>query len=113
DDVVFSPNLRSYLEESLWPAPRTGVVSVYCPSHHGRNGEPGFHVQRNGWDTWGALAYVFPNASLRAFLAHPAVVNHRQRGPAYGSRNIDSVVGQWCELSKLPYFVHVPSLAQH
>lgn len=113
DDVLFSGNLRDYLEQVLWPAPRVGVVSVYCPSHYGLDKPGGFHVEDHGWGTWGALAYVFPNPSARAILTDSLVVNHRHHGPAAGMRNIDSVVGGWCARSCLPYYVHVPSLAQH
>ncbi len=31
DDVLFASGLRSYLEQTLWPQPQTGLVSVYCP----------------------------------------------------------------------------------
>jgi hypothetical protein len=31
DDVVFSRNVRRYLEQVLWPADRLGVVSLYEP----------------------------------------------------------------------------------
>lgn len=66
-----------------------------------------------GWGAWGALAYLFSNPGIRAFLSDPEVVNHRHHGPGDGQRNIDSVVGAWCRRNSLPYFVHVPSLAQH
>ena len=112
DDVLLATGLRGYLEQTLWPAPRVGVVSVYCPSHYAARSQ-GYQEENRGWDSWGALAYVFPNPSVRAFLSDPRVLNHRHHGQAEGQRNIDSVVGQWCLHSGLPYFVHVPSLAQH
>ncbi len=113
DDVIFAASLRDYLERNLWPAPRVGVVSVYSPSHYAQGKPPGFHVEDRGWDSWGALAYIFPNPSARALLSDPMVIDHRHHGPADGLRNIDSVVGLWCRRSGLPYFVHAPSLAQH
>jgi len=113
DDVVFAAGLRDFLERNLWPSPRVGVVSVYAPSHYTEGKSPGFHVEDRGWDSWGALAYVFPNPSARALLGDPMVIDHRHHGPADGLRNIDSVVGLWCQRSGLPYFIHVPSLAQH
>ncbi len=112
DDVLFSRGLRQYLEDCLWPAPEVGVVSIYCPSHY-HSEKAGFHVINKGWDSWGALAYVFSNPSARAFLSHELALNHRHHGPAKGLRNIDSVVGSWCRDSGLPYFEHSPSLAQH
>lgn len=113
DDAVMAAGLRYYLERRLWPAPKVGVVSVYCPSHYARNQPSGFHIEDRGWDSWGALAYIFPNPSARSIVSDPLVIGHRHHGPAAGLRNIDSVVGRWCRQQKLPYYVHVPSLAQH
>lgn len=113
DDVLFSNGLRTYLEQTLWPARKVGVISVYCPSHYAREKPRGYHVENHGWDSWGALAYIFPNSSARKFLSDMLVLNHRGFGPAEGMRNIDSVVGLWCQRSNIDYFVHAPSLAQH
>lgn len=113
DDVLFSKDLRNYLEFNLWPAERVGVVSIYCPSHYRQELEPGFAREDRGWDSWGALAYIFPNPSARSLLSDSMVLNHRDFGPAEGLHHIDSVVGFWCERNQLPYYVHSPSLAQH
>ena len=45
------------------------------------------------------------NASARALQRSQRVVDHRSKGPAKGLKNVDSVVGQWCLESQLPYFV--------
>jgi hypothetical protein len=113
DDALFAEGSRHYLEEHLWPAADVGVVSVYTPTHWSRGQPRGFHVERHGWASWGALAYIFPNKSLRSLIVHPLLIEHRRLGPAAGMRNIDSVVGAWCQAADLPYFVHVPSLVQH
>ncbi|MBS0207956.1 MAG: hypothetical protein JSS27_03285 [Planctomycetes bacterium] len=113
DDVVFCRGVREYLEHSLWPAEKVGVISLFCPSHYARGKPAGFHVEDRGWDTWGAQAYVFSPAAADALLSSPVVWNHRRTGPNEGNRNIDSVIGYWCRQTKLPYFVHTPSLAQH
>ncbi len=113
DDVLFSAGLRDYLEQHLWSAAETGVVSVYCPSHYSNGKQDGFYIEDRGWDSWGALTYIFPNRSARHLLSDPMVLNHRDSGPANGLRNVDSVVGAWCQRAKLQYIVHSPSLAQH
>jgi hypothetical protein len=113
DDVVFCRGLRDFLERNLWPSDRVGVVSLHCPSHYARGKPPGFHLEDRGWDSWGAQAYLFPNNSVFELLAASAAWTHRKTGPANGSRNIDSVVGQWCRGARLPYYVHAPSLAEH
>lgn len=113
DDVVFSIGLRGYWNERLWPSERVGVVSAYCPEHWAQEKKPGFYIETHGWDSWGALAYVFPNISAYRFISDPEVIGHRRFGVASGLRNIDGVVGHWCQRQGLPYFVHVPSLACH
>jgi hypothetical protein len=111
--VVFCRGVRAYLEQVLWPAERIGVVSLFCPSNYARGKPAGFHAEDRGWDTWGAQAYLFPYLSAELVLTSPIFVQHRRSGPSSGSRNIDSVAGHWCRESRLPYFVHAPSLVQH
>ncbi|HVC96181.1 MAG TPA: hypothetical protein VND64_21035 [Pirellulales bacterium] len=112
DDVVFCRNLRAYLEATLWPAERVGLVSPYCPAPYVRRNS-GWHEVAAGENLIGAVTYVFPNAAARLLLADPRVVNHRQRGAANGPKDIDSVVGRWAGEGRLPVFYHTPSLAQH
>ena len=113
DDVIFSVGLRAYLESQLWPTANVGVISPYCPSHVGLSKPWGFHAENRGWNTWGALAYIFPNSSARALITDSLVVNHRHHGPRDGLQDMDSVVGNWCARTARSYFVHVPSLAEH
>ncbi|MCG6154357.1 hypothetical protein [Rubinisphaera margarita] len=113
DDVVLARGLREYLDNQLWPDPKVGVVSLYCPSHVTLAVGCGFGITNEGWGWWGALALVFSNPGIRAFLSDIEVLNHRHHGPDDGSRNIDSVVGAWSRRSGLPFYVHCPSLVSH
>lgn len=115
DDVEIAAGARKYLERVLWPQPteQCGIVSLYCPSHHLSNGHAGFQIESAGWDTWGALAYVFSPTSVIAFLTDAHVICHRRRGPADGLKNVDSVAGKWCSRTGWNYYVHTPSLVQH
>lgn len=113
DDGIFAKGVKDYLESKLWPAARIGVVSLYCPSHEHVEGSVGFLEIDRGWGAWGAVAYVFSNPGLRSLLSDAVVLNHRHHGPSDGLRNIDAVVGSWCQRNQLPYFVHVPTLVQH
>lgn len=113
DDVLFSAGLRGYLERTLWPDARAGVVSLHCPSHLSPGRPSGYHALDLGWSAWGAQAYVFPSASALALLADPLPLLHRRCGPRGGLKNVDSLVGLWCRRRGRPYYVHVPSLAQH
>ncbi|MGH7192966.1 MAG: hypothetical protein ACREJM_05445, partial [Candidatus Saccharimonadales bacterium] len=80
DDALFAEGSREYLERRLWPAPAVGVVSIYTPTHWSTGKPRGFHIEAHGWDTWGALAYIFSNQSLRALLSHPLLIAHRHHG---------------------------------
>ena len=113
DDALFCGGLRKYLENELWLDDKVGVVSPHTPSHQTHEQEPGFFEADVGWSSWGAMAFVFSNASARALLRHPAVINHRNRGMGDGLRNVDSVVGNWCRMAGLPYYLHAPSLCEH
>jgi len=113
DDAVFCNGLRAYLEKNLWPSNQLGVVSLHTASHFARSDLSGFFRTTVGWGAWGAMGYVFPNASARALMRHPLVVNHRNRGRSDGLHNVDSVVGEWCKRTGLDFYMHAPSLCQH
>ncbi|HAV64321.1 MAG TPA: hypothetical protein DCY13_18385 [Verrucomicrobiales bacterium] len=113
DDVVYCRGLRAYLEQTLWPANRLGVVSLFTSGYQDPQHGQGFFPTRHGLASWGAQAYLFPNASARALLRHADVVNHRSRGPKQGRADQDAVVGYWCQKADLDYYMHSPSLAQH
>ena len=113
DDVLYCKGLRDYLENVLWPGSRPGVVALHTPMHQDIAAAKGFYASPQGWAAWGAQAYVFPNAAARAFVRHPRVVNHRNRGPREGLCNVDSMVGQWCQDVGFDYYLHSPSPTQH
>ncbi len=113
DDVLYTRDLRAYLEKTLWPTENTGVVSLHTALHQ-ESATRGFSaLGENEVMAWGAQAYVFPNAAARALLRSGLAINHRNRGPRSGLCNIDTIVGQWCDLANMPYFVHSPSPTQH
>jgi hypothetical protein len=114
DDVIFCRGLRDYLEDRLWPkGARVGVVSLHTPSHFAAEKSKGFFPADLGWTAWGAQALIFPNASARAFLSDSKVVEHRQKGILDGTKNVDSVVGDWCARTKHHFWMHSPSLTEH
>lgn len=113
DDVAFAKGLRSYLEEQMWPGPFPGVVSLHTARHLAAKSGTGFFEADLGWSTWGAQAFVFPNASARALLSDAKVAAHRLNGPLNGLKNVDSVVGEWCRRTKREFWLHAPSLCEH
>lgn len=115
DDVIFcqgdeEENLREFLDASLWPGERTGVVSLYTSSAYATPVR-GWHRMERKW-VWGACALVFPRESLVHFLSHNAI-RWRLEGKNGGLRNIDTVVGQWQAEHGRSVWFPSPSLAQH
>ncbi|WP_437194470.1 hypothetical protein [Planctomicrobium sp. SH527] len=116
DDVVYCQHVREFLEQDLWPAKETGLVSLYCPSiYHAKQQLPDYgpHEVAVGFGLVGALAYLFPAASARAILQDTQVVEHRLKGRRRGLCNIDAVVGQWAHQTGRKVFYYSPSLAAH
>ena len=113
DDVVFTPGLRAYLEEKLWLNDQPAVVFLHTPSHLAPEKGTGFFPASLGWSAWGAQAMVFSNRAVRRLLSDLDVVEHRQKGIFDGRKNVDSVIGDWCNRSGIGLWLHAPSLAEH
>jgi len=113
DDVVYSPGLRRYLEDELWPTSRSGVVSLHTPMHQDVESKRGFYPLQEGWAAWGAQALVFSNTAARAFVRHARIVDGRNREPRDGICHVDTMVGIWCRQVNLCYLLHSPSPTQH
>lgn len=120
DDVVFSANLRAWLEWQQLP-PGAGVYSVFTPACYSRN-RAGWFAVREGFGQAAAQTFVFPRERAFQFLSDPFVNNYRRNPPQPrspgkwnldGTHHIDGVVGEWCKRNKLATYFHAPSLAQH
>lgn len=112
DDISVSEDLRSWLEGD-WqfqcllehdPTCPTGVISLYTAAPN--------HVEEPGWrelefpaTKLGALAYVFPSESARAFLAFPP--------SRTAARGTDVQVARWCRDTRREYWCHSPSFVMH
>lgn len=112
DDILLCNNLRPYLEAKLWPQDRAGVISIYRSSYYEAN-QQGFHSISTNHGLIGALALVFSNTAVRAFLTNKRVIAHCLQDAPASHRQIDTVIGNWCRLAAMPAFVHTPSLVQH
>lgn len=110
-NVFDSHNLREYLERALWPGPRHGIVSLYCPEPYNA-GSAGWHQLNQAW-LWGALAFVFPAHLARAFAGDPQVVSHRWANRDTGRLGIDSLLGSWTRAHHVDVWYPIPSLVQH
>jgi hypothetical protein len=113
DDVVFAKQVRQFCERHEQII-QTGIFSPYCnTSYSERRGKHQFHELDEGARLWGALAMVFCNRLAYQFLGSEIARNHRRHGINEGLRNVDTVVGIWCQRERVKYFVYVPSLVQH
>lgn len=116
DDVLFSRNCRAFLEGTLWPSGRLGVVSLYCPSiYHADKGlhNLGPHDVTEGFGLVGALTFIFTPEAARAILLDTSVADHRLKGRRKGLCNIDAVVGRWALENERRVCYYAPSLAAH
>jgi hypothetical protein len=116
DDALFcdSGEVRGYLEQMLWPAPRPCIVSLYCPSAYSAR-KFGWQPRLSAW-TWGALAFIFPRRVAREFLLDSLVCNHRWgkwQEEHQGLANTDIVIGEWATQREIPIWYPTPSLVQH
>ena len=113
DDVLYydRQDLRAYLEAVLWPGAEPCLVSLYCSAAYTRP-EAGWYRHEGKW-TMGALAFVFPAALAKRFVADARVLEHRWNGPAGGLAGVSGAVGSWAFRRGVPVYFPSPSLAQH
>lgn len=105
DDVVFSKNVRQFLDIALWPS-NTGVCSIYSPSHYETFERVGWN-NHSGTTMWGAVTMIFSNKSLQCFI------NHYNNIEWNSDQNCDNAVGRWCERTEQNAYFFSPSLVQH
>ena len=105
DDVVLCKNIKTYLEQELWPSPFTAFVSVFTP--HCYRGNEAWNPIDIGRNLWMAQTFIFPPLAVDSILSHPIIKNWK------GDKNIDSKIGEWAQaIGMFPYY-HSPSLGQH
>jgi hypothetical protein len=113
DDVVFAAgfDVRTYLEQVLWPGKSPAIVSLFCPRPY-THPNPGWYPFEDHW-IWGAQAFAFSPEAARAFLGDPGVVRHRDTRERNPLADIDWCVGQWASRHQQPIYYPTPSLVQH
>ena len=112
DDAVFCRSVRPYLERTLWPAERVGLVSVYRPALYAAE-KGGFAPVELAHPLAAALTHIFPPAAARQAVASGAAMAQRWRAYHEGQRRLDWLVGRLLRCLGLAAYYHAPSLAQH
>jgi hypothetical protein len=113
DDALIydSENVRAYLEQVLWPGSELPIVSLYCAEPYTAT-RFGWHRYRKSW-VWGALALIFPRATVQAYLCDRSICRHRWRSRTGGLSQIDVLIGWWARRRRIPFWFPTPSLVQH
>ena len=79
DDSLFHPDTKMLTESLLWPAPRTGFVSLYTPKKYSIR--PNYKTSKRAKginkvttkSLWGACALVWPRKVLEEVLQHKII----------------------------------------
>lgn len=115
DDFVTYPNLRSYLEQTEYPA--KSYLNLYtfpvnqhiCPVENGV-AKKGFYPSNQRGK--GAVALIFDRDAVRTLLAHSHMID-RPLDPKRGWKAIDGGIVTAMRKAGYTEYVHNPSLVQH
>lgn len=130
DDAMFAPNLMPVLERDLWPSPRCGCVSLYCPNMtHYKQQFSGLNLTRieapgiigRSGNLVGALALLFPVEVLRQLVYHPSVAtwpgSHAQADrpdtKPWERKAVDTWVGRTLVQMGYTIWHYSPSMIMH
>lgn len=103
DDVVFSRNVRQFLERGT----PTGILSLH--TIQANEGPPGWNRVKR-WGS-GAQAYVIPRELAKRIVGDSLWLEHPKE--KRGRKQIDTIMDRWCRAQNVPHYTHTPSLSQH
>lgn len=114
DDVIFSKNLRQYLDTLKVPV--NGYWNLYItPENEERIPKAfdseGFHISNQMGR--GALALVFSNQALREILTSSYFVNKVREVGKNSRKSLDRAIVKGCSETRAFEWVHYPSLCNH
>jgi len=111
DDTLLCRNLRPLLEHILWPAERMLFVALDCRPRRQPEGT-GLQPIRAVGGSGNLQTVVFPNATVRSYLATAASVD--QGSAVRRGRRPSSVpsLARWAERCDLPIYAHFPPLGR-
>ena len=109
DDVLFSKNIRKYLETALWPSVSEHgcICSIFTPTIYAS--DECWHIENRGSGTWMSQCRIYHPRSAKKFVAD------LENSPRLQTkcRQIDAAVGGWAEENGVNIWFHSPSLTQH
>lgn len=121
DDALHSRNIRPFLEHIMWPSPRCGAISLYCPNVPYYRKPTARLFQSDRPNHVGALSLLFRPECLREILADEEAVNswrgswdqkHRDV-PPHEIKAVDAWIGETMIKHGWNIWVCSRSLVQH
>lgn len=112
DDIEFiDADVKAYLESVLWIGKNTAAVSLFTSNAYAQKSPGWYHFERQQW-RWGACAWMFPNAFVRAVLADRSVIDHAAN-PRTGKRLVDHTIASYIRRQRNFVYFPWPSIVQH
>jgi len=109
DDVLFSKNIREYLEAELWPSVEDHgcICSIFTPTYY--SSDERWHIEKRGSRTWMSQCRIYHPLSAKKLVAD---LDNDARLQNKWRQN-DTVVGTWAAKNNVDIWFHSPSLTQH
>jgi hypothetical protein len=109
DDVLFSKDIREYLESELWPSVSEHgcICSIFTPTIYSSTKR--WHVENRGSGTWMSQCRIYHPRSAKGFVS---ALDNDVRLQKKGRQN-DATVGEWTKTNGVDIWFHCPSLTQH
>ena len=101
DDVLFSKDIRQYLESELWPSvgEHGCICSIFTPTIY--SSDKRWHVEDRGHMTWMSQCRIYHPRSAKQLVAYLDNDNRLQNN----GRQIDATVGGWGKTKPCRYLV--------
>ena len=109
DDVLFSKNIREYLESALWPSVEDHgcICSIFTPACC--SSEKRWHAEGRGNRKWISQCQIYHPLSAKKLAADIEEDAHLRNK----ERSMDAVMEEWAAANGIKIWFHCPSLTQH
>jgi len=109
DDVLFSKDIREYLEAELWPSvgEHGCICSIFTPTIY--SSKERWHAVNRGKWTWMSQCRIYHPCSAKKMVVD--LENDTRMQNKW--RQVDETVGEWAKQNNVSIWFHSPSLTQH